>query len=151
MDEALCAPIDELYDVVVASAGGYPLDVDLRQAHKPLENACRALKPGGTVLFFAECPDGAGHSRFADYVRTYADDFEMEKALREKFEVGGHKAYWVARLGRLYDVRLVSGLDEEFVRRCHFKAADAGEFQVPPGARVALLPHAGHTLPVLVG
>lgn len=149
VDEAMCAPIDQPYDAVVASAGGFPLDVDLRQAHKPLENACRALKPGGTMIFFAECPDGAGHKRFADYIDQYDDDFAMERALREKFEVGGHKAYWIARLGRLFDIHLVSGLDERFVRRCHFTPASAAALPDLRGRRVALIPHAGHILPLL--
>ncbi|MBL8223235.1 MAG: DUF2088 domain-containing protein, partial [Bryobacterales bacterium] len=36
VDEALCAPIREPYDLLIASAGGFPLDIDLRQAHKGL-------------------------------------------------------------------------------------------------------------------
>jgi hypothetical protein len=31
----------------------------------------------------------------------------MRGALEREFVVGGHKAYWVARLGRLYNVNLV--------------------------------------------
>lgn len=158
VDEALCASIEAPYDLLIASAGGFPLDIDLRQAHKGLENACRALKPGGSILFFAECPNGAGHARFTDYVNQYADEHEMERALKEKFEVGGHKAWWVARLGRMFDVHLVSRLDPGFVSRCGLKP-------VPPecwearwaelvgrygrGARLGAVPFAGHTLPVL--
>src|SRR5262249_52474557 len=121
VDEMLVAEIDEPYDAIIASAGGFPLDIDLRQAHKGLENACQALRPGGSILFFAECPSGAGIGTFEEYVRKYDNDSEMKAALEKEFVVGGHKAYWIARLGRLFDVRLVSSLDPEFVRRCHFK------------------------------
>jgi len=117
------------YYLVVASAGGFPLDIDLRQAHKGLENACQALRPGGTILFYAECPNGAGIRSFEDYVRLYRDDHEIQEALAREFVVGGHKAYWVARLGRLYEVRLVSGLDPDFVRRCHFVPVPPEEHQ----------------------
>jgi len=143
--------------VVVASAGGFPLDIDLRQTHKGLENACQALRPGGSILFYAECPNGAGIGSFEDYVRRYRDEFEMREALEREFVVGGHKAYWVARLGRLYDVHLVSALDPEFVRRCHFHpvapaehAAALGRLlaKAGPRARVAVIPYAGFTLPV---
>ena len=120
VDRMLRVEIEAPYDLIVASAGGFPLDIDLRQAHKGLENACQALRPGGAILFYAECPNGAGIGSFEDYVRRYRDDFEMREALSREFVVGGHKAYWVARLGRLYNVHLVSGLDPEFVRRCHF-------------------------------
>src|ERR1051326_1317436 len=69
------------YDVVLASAGGFPMDIDLRQAHKPLENACQALRPGGAILFYAECRGGAGIRSFEDYTRRYRDDTEMRQAL----------------------------------------------------------------------
>lgn len=157
VDRMLAAEIDRPYDVVVASAGGYPLDIDLRQAHKGLENACQALRPGGSILFYAECPNGAGIKSFEDYVRLYDDEFEMKAALERDFAVGGHKAYWVARLGRLYDVHLVSALDPEFVRRCHLQpVAPAGHAaalqsllqKAGPNARVAVIPYAGFTLPI---
>ena len=157
VDRILAVEIDRPYDLVVASAGGFPLDIDLRQAHKGLENASHALRPGGSILFYAECPSGAGIQAFEDYVRRYSDEFEMRAALERDFVVGGHKAYWVARLGRLYDVHLVSALDPEFVRRCHFQpvapaehAAALGRLleKAGPHARVAVIPHAGFTLPV---
>ena len=157
VDDMLGVEIDGQYDLVVASAGGFPLDIDLRQAHKGLENACRALRPGGSILFYAECPSGAGIQSFEDYVRRYGDDFEMQEALQREFVVGGHKAYWVARLGRLYRVHLVSGLDAEFVRRCHFQPVSPEQHETVletltreagAGARVAVIPYSGFTLPV---
>jgi len=157
VDRMLAVEIDQPYDVVIASAGGFPLDIDLRQAHKGLENACRALRPGGSMLFYAECPSGAGIQSFEDYVRRYRDDFEMRAALERDFAVGGHKAWWVARLGRLYDVHLVSALRPDFVGCCHFHAVDPADHeailarllaQAGPCARIALIPHAGFTLPV---
>ena len=157
VDEILSIDINEPYDLLIASAGGHPVDIDLRQAHKGLENACLALKPGGSIVFFAECPDGAGIRSFEDYINRYDDDRAMRAALEREFVVGGHKAYWVARLGRLYDVHLVSSLPEAFVRRCHFtplwlEQAENRIMQLlaalPPGARVGVLPHSAFTLPV---
>jgi nickel-dependent lactate racemase len=148
--------VAEPYDLIVASAGGFPVDIDLRQAHKGLENACLALRTGGSILFFAECPNGAGIQSFEDYVYRYDDEFEMRKALEDNFVVGGHKAFWIARLGRLYDVQLVSTCDPEFVARCHFQHVPVGQHQAAlqkliakhgPGARVAVIPYAGFTLP----
>jgi len=157
VDRMLAVEIDRPYDLVVASAGGFPLDIDLRQAHKGLENACQALRPGGAILFYAECSNGAGIQAFEDYVRRYRDEYEMRAALEKEFAVGGHKAYWIARLGRLYDVHLVSALDPEFVRRCHFqpvapadRTATLGRLleKAGRGARVAVIPYAGFSLPV---
>jgi nickel-dependent lactate racemase len=158
VDELLCAPVDEPYDLLIASAGGFPLDIDLRQAHKGLENACRALRAEGTILFYAECANGSGHPLFDDYVMRFANDVEMKQELLERFEVGGHKAYWVARLGRLFDIHLVSELPEAFVTRCHLHPVPFDRHterlrkllqQAGPEARIGVIPHAGHTLPRL--
>jgi nickel-dependent lactate racemase len=158
VDRMMRVEVDQPYDLIVASAGGFPLDIDLRQAHKGLENACRALRPGGSILFYAECPNGAGIRSFEEYVRRYDDDFAMREALSREFVVGGHKAYWVARLGRLYNVHLVSGLDPDFVRRCHFAPVSPAEHEealrnllheAGPDARVAAIPYSGVTLPAV--
>ncbi|MBV9083655.1 MAG: nickel-dependent lactate racemase [Acidobacteriaceae bacterium] len=157
VDEMLRVDVDEQYDLIVASAGGFPVDIDLRQAHKGLENACLALRPGGSILFYAECSNGAGIKSFEEYVSRYNDENEMKAALEREFVVGGHKAYWVTRLGRLYDVRLVSVLPHEFVRRCHFTPVAVEEhehvlaqvIEKNAGAKVAVIPHASFTLPAV--
>ncbi|HWB83807.1 MAG TPA: nickel-dependent lactate racemase [Bryobacteraceae bacterium] len=156
VDAMLRVEIDEPFDVIIASAGGFPLDIDLRQAHKGLENACLGLRPGGSILFYAECPNGAGIKSFEDYIYKYQDDLEMKAALEREFVVGGHKAYWIARLGRKYDVHLVSGLAPEFVERCHFHHVPPAEHEqaatklikaAGPNAKIGLLPYAGFMLP----
>lgn len=155
VDRMLRVELEAPYDLIVASAGGFPLDIDLRQAHKGLDNACQALRPGGSILFYAECPNGAGIRSFEEYVHRYRDDFEMREALSREFVVGGHKAYWVARLGRLYNVHLVSGLGADFVRRCHFTPVSPPEHEAAlrkllqdagPNARTAVIPYSGFTL-----
>ncbi len=154
-DQMYQVPFDEPYDMVLASAGGFPFDIDLRQAHKGMQNAARALRPGGTLIYFAECRDGAGHPAFEDWVTRFANSSEMEQALRSQFIVGGHKAYWVARLGERLRILLVSGLPERFVRRCHLHPAPDPQSAIerelekmPKGGRMAYIPHAGFTLPV---
>ena len=158
VDRMLRVELSEPYDLVVASAGGHPLDIDLRQAHKGLENACRCLRPGGSILFYAECPNGTGSRPLEEFLWRYEDEEAMERALREDFVVGGHKAYWLARLGRRHDVHLVSSLDPALVRRCGFEPVPPEEHatrlrrlreKAGRGARVAAIPRAGFTLPVV--
>jgi len=156
VDEMLRADLDAPYDLIIASAGGYPLDIDIRQAHKGLENAVQALKQGGSILFYAECRNGSGHPSIDEYAAKYANDAEMEQALRKHFEIGGHKAWWLARLGRLFDVHLASTLPAEFVRRFGFHAVDPEQSghrlrslmeHAGSHARIGVLPYSGFTLP----
>jgi len=139
--------------VLIASAGGAPLDIDIRQAHKGLENACRALKPGGSILFFAECAGGTGHPGIERYALKYDNYLQMQAALDSHFEVGGHKAYWLARLGAHFDVHFASSLDADLVRRFGFVPLRPEEWPGHlarfVGARVGVMPWAGHTLPFL--
>jgi len=150
--------IDQPYDLVLASAGGFPLDIDLRQAHKGMENAARALRPGGVLVYFAECREGTGSAAIEEWVEKFSTAGQMERELRSRFIVGAHKAYWLARLGERVKVLLVSKLPDALVRKCHLYPTAEPENAVAQelrrlgaGARVAYIPHAGITLPVPVG
>lgn len=143
------------YDVVIASAGGFPFDINLRQAHKGMENAARVLRSGGCLLYFAKCRDGWGSAALKDWAGRFLSVDEMEEALRRNFIVGAHKAYWLARLSERIRVFLVSDLDAAVVRNCRLEPVEnikaclksllenAGE-----PARIAYMPCAGFTLPV---
>ncbi len=159
-----CATVDRMcrievrrpYDVVLASAGGFPLDIDLRQAHKGMENAAQALRPGGVLVYFAECRDGTGSAAIEAMVDKFSSAEEMEKDLRRGFVVGAHKAYWLARLGDRFKVLLVSKLPESLVEKCHLHPTSDPQdavlrelARIGAGAQIAYIPHAGITLPAM--
>lgn len=54
----------EGYDLVVASCGGSPKDINLIQAHKSIHHAASFVRDGGRLITFAECPDGVGSTTF---------------------------------------------------------------------------------------
>jgi len=153
LGSAVSAP----FDVLIASAGGSPLDIDLRQAHKGMENASKALRPGGTLFYYAACEDGLGSARIEEYLNRHATAAEMEAGLREDFVVGWHKAMWLARLGESYDVHLVTHLDPFWVRRCGFQAVAPTEHEArlrellatKPGARLGVMLNASFTVPLV--
>ena len=47
-------------DVVIASPGGYPKDINLYQAQKALAHACELVRPGGRVISGGGVPRGSG-------------------------------------------------------------------------------------------
>src|SRR5215211_1212593 len=51
-------------DVVIASCGGFPHDINLIQAHKALDMAVVACNDGGTIILLAECAEGLGRPDF---------------------------------------------------------------------------------------
>lgn len=79
--------------LVIASAGGRPADIDLRQSHKALDNACRLLEPGGTLVFLAACPEGAG--TLAPWLQL-GSAAAIRRRLLEGYAVAGQTAWSVA-------------------------------------------------------
>jgi len=51
-------PIDRLYDWVVTTNSGYPLDQNLYQCVKGMAAAKRAVRKGGAILLLAACEEG---------------------------------------------------------------------------------------------
>ena len=50
--------VEELYDIVIASNSGYPLDLNLYQTVKGMSAAAQIIRPGGHIIMAAECWDG---------------------------------------------------------------------------------------------
>jgi nickel-dependent lactate racemase len=67
VDDIFGVTIREQADIVIASAGGYPKDINLYQSQKTIDNAVYAMKPGGVVILLAECPDIKEPSEFFDW------------------------------------------------------------------------------------
>ncbi len=97
-------------DVVIASCGGHPKDINLYQAHKALDNTIRAMKPDGSLILLAKCPEGIGSENFEKWAAKQLPVRELEANLKAQFELGGHKAYTVAKLLQKGKVYLLSDL-----------------------------------------
>jgi nickel-dependent lactate racemase len=109
-------PIEAQREIVIASCGGSPYDINLIQAHKALEMAAHACTEGGTIVLLAECRDGLGNP---DFLKWFAekDSNALEGRLREGYEVNGQTAWsWLTKAER-YRIHLISKLPDEEVRR----------------------------------
>lgn len=109
------AGIDARREVVIASCGGAPFDINLIQAHKALEMASYACAEGGMIILVAECADGLGG---ADFLKWFAaqDSRALEASLRERYEVNGQTAWSLLLKAERFRVVLVSELASEDVR-----------------------------------
>lgn len=152
---AQTAPLERAADAVIVSAGGHPGDINFIQAHKALDAACAAARPGAPVFLAAECGAGMGNSTFLSWFKHGASG-EMERALRRKFEINGQTAFATREKAERNPVFLLSSLPpddvrlmgltpvagvEEGVRRC---AEIAGE-----SAFAAVIPDGGAVYPAL--
>ncbi len=112
VDDMYKVPIEKRADIVVASSGGHPLDIDLFQAYKAVDSALNAVKRGGVIILVAECPEGHGNDVFYDWMRGFKDLKQMEKEIKKRFVLGGHKAYYLTRALQRVKIILVSIMPE---------------------------------------
>ena len=113
-------PIKHKAEVVIASTGGYPKDINVYQAQKALDNAYQAVKPGGTIILLAECSEGYGQSIFERWIEEANSIDDIINRLKKKFVLGGHKAYSIARVAKEVEVLLISSLPPDKVRKLFF-------------------------------
>jgi nickel-dependent lactate racemase len=102
----------EKYDLVIASGGGYPRDINFIQAHKAIHHAAAFVKDGGTLVVLAECTDKIGSASFMKYLE--AGSFEAAFALLEKnYEGNGGTALSLMIKTNRIRIHLVTSLDHK--------------------------------------
>jgi lactate racemase len=82
VDSYFKVPLEEKADVVIASCGGYPKDINFYQTYKTIYNAQQALYPGGTLLLISESREGIGSDQFFKIFTDHKDNKSRELALR---------------------------------------------------------------------
>jgi len=154
-EEHFSYPLTEQADLVVASCGGYPKDINLIQAHKSMEYASRALREGGIMILLAQCLDGYGHPTFFNWFR-HRELPEFEAALRARYEINGQTAYALLDKAKRFRIILVSDLPTEEVRAMSLipaasldEALRTAEQMLPVEYSAYVIPDAGTVLPVV--
>jgi len=90
--------VSQRADLVLASPGGYPRDVDVYQSQKALAAAEIIVKKGGVIILVAECREDIGNPVFESVMRSFETPEEIvEYFMRTPFRMGVHKAYMWAR------------------------------------------------------
>jgi nickel-dependent lactate racemase len=101
----------EQYDLVVASSGGYPKDINFIQAHKSVHHASAFVKNGGKLVIFSECADKIGSNYFMKYLE--AGSFEAAFTMLEKnYEGNGGTALSMMLKTRRIRIHMLTSLDE---------------------------------------
>lgn len=142
-------------ELVIASSGGYPKDINLYQGIKTITNALGAARAGGVIIALLQCPDGFGNADTQKLLCAYETMNEREKELRENFSIGAFAGYFIADAATKTHLILVTDMP----------AADFGKtaVQIAPNLDEALklaghwlqnkasciiMPHGAATLPL---
>lgn len=113
---------------LVVSAGGHPLDESLYTCQRALELTRAGVRPGGEVLFLAQCANGIGppSARENFFERLQAPIPDVLAGLEREYVLYSHKAWKFADyLSGLAKVSLVSSLAPAEVRSIHLEPVAA--------------------------
>jgi nickel-dependent lactate racemase len=156
VDEMYKVPIEQRAGIVVVSAGGHPHDINFYQASKGIHNALEAVKRKGVIVLVAECPEGPGNEVFCEWMEKFKDLKRMEKEIKRRFVLGGHKAYYLTKALQKVSIILVSVMPDYYaVNTFKLRTAKAlndalrEAFEIAgKNAKVSVIPHGSATLPV---
>ena len=150
-------PLPKRYPLVIASAGGFPKDINFIQSHKALDNAFQTAEERGVIILLAKCRDGFGSPAFFPWFR-FEDPVEMEVALRANYEIYGQTAHATFSKAKSCRVVLVSSLRPEDVERMGMIPAASLDDAVRKAEEMLgglptplVIPDAGFVLPDVVG
>ena len=141
--------VNEPYDTVLCELRS-PLDNNLYQAQKALENSQAAVADGGAAVILSACEEGVGSPFFFKQARTW--DREKNVPGDGVLRFGSHKLSRVNGISRRIDVRLYSQVDPSAAKQVFYdsipdlQAYLADRCQSTPGHRLAIVRDAGHTV-----
>lgn len=149
--------IKEKADLVIASAGGSPKDVNLYQSIKTLINAREATKLGGTMIIMTESPEGlGGDADVQDIILNYNTVLEREDALRKDYSISKYVGYYFCDSAVRFDLILVSELDPDLLKTANIKVVKTLDEALElvyakrgKDLKTYIMPHGANTLPKL--
>jgi nickel-dependent lactate racemase len=148
--------VSHQYDCVIASAGGYPKDINLYQSQKALTNAAEITRDGGDIYLLAACVEGAGNSHFVNFLEGVNSPHEaLDKFKTSGFSVGPHKAFQIARIAARTNIHLVSNMDDQSAQKLLFDPISINDLtdivnNIKTDHTLAIMPNAVITIPMVI-
>ena len=141
--------VEQQYDLAIAEVRP-PLDKNLYQAQKALENCQAAVADGGAVVIVSPCDEGVGSEHFFKLASRW--DRRSNQPVDGVTRFGSHKLSRVNAIGKRIDVRLFSNLPPETVRQVFYEPVQDISSLISERAekrhplRLAVVHDAGHTV-----
>jgi nickel-dependent lactate racemase len=111
-EEIFVADIPRKAEVVVTAAR-YPMDIDLYQSQKAIDNGKLALAADGIMILVASCRDGIGEKAFAELLSSSETPEGVLEEIKRGYKLGYHKAGKMAEVFLRGEVHAYTGLPDE--------------------------------------
>lgn len=155
-DEVFCVSIPQKADIVI-SVAPYPMDIDLYQSQKALDNGKLALKKEGILIMVASCRTGIGEEGFFKLMSSAKSAQAVLDKIKCEYKLGYHKAAKMAEINLWAQSWAVSDLSDEVMRAVHLKpyhdlakALEDAIAEKGKDATIIVLPFGSITVPKIV-
>lgn len=153
--EVFCVRIPAKADIVV-SVAPYPMDIDLYQSQKALDNGKLALKQGGILIMVSKCRTGIGEPTFFELLSSSDSPQKVLETIDKGYKLGYHKAAKMAEIGTWADMWSVTDLDDKDMQAIFMKpfhdlqtAVNKSLQEKGSGAKVIFLMDGSITVPMV--
>ena len=106
---------------IVLTVAPPPLDIDLYQSQKALENGKLALKEKGIIILYSKCPKGIGPEIFMDLLSSEDSPKDVLNKIKKGYKLGYHKAAKIAELSCHSDIWAVTSIDDKTIKKAFMK------------------------------
>lgn len=153
-NEVFCVNIEEKADIAVSIARS-PMDINLYQSQKALDNAKYAVRDGGIIILVSKCSDGIGARTFVDFLSGLDHPHDALNEIEREFKLGYQKVAKIASLSEKAEMWAVTDLDENILKSIFIKpfnnlqnAIDKAIDKKGEKAKVIFLMDGGNTIPI---
>jgi len=115
-NEVFCVPLKKKGTIVITVAP-YPLDIDLYQSQKALDNAKLACEEGGIIILVSKCRMGVGDDAFLKLLCKETHPQKLLDLLKEEYKLGYHKAAKIAQMATHASLWAVTDLADDVLRK----------------------------------
>jgi len=157
-NKVFCSPIKNKGNIVITVAPP-PMDIDLYQSQKALENGKLALEKNGIIILISFCPKGIGPEKFYNLLSSENTSEKVLKTIEKGYKLGYHKAAKIADLDTWADIWAVTNIDENKIKKAFMKPYNDVQKAVDDAIiktkykglkpKIILLPYGSLTVPLI--
>jgi nickel-dependent lactate racemase len=158
--DSAMVPVDSLYDIVITSNSGYPLDLNIYQTVKGMSAAAQIVKEGGNIIIASECWDGlpanSDYETILNSVKSVDELMDFiktnESELKDTWQI-----FYQALIQKKANVYMFTDkIDNETVRRAFLNPVEdiarlTKELvrKIGPDTNICIMPEGPQTIPYL--
>jgi lactate racemase len=119
-EKVFIVKIKEKADIVVTVAR-FPMDINLYQSQKALDNGKLALKDKGILILVSSCRAGIGDKSFIELLSSCTSPDEVFERIKVGYQFGAHKAAKLAEINLWAEMYGVTNLPDDVLKSVFIK------------------------------